>query len=90
MLVINSTNDASNADDPEMFLMNTYPLSPFMFGVEIWHHDLNTGPRYFDMVLQNTYYGYGEPDPILSIVVPLEMCTKDHWAGYPAFQARYD
>jgi hypothetical protein len=32
-----------------------------MFGVEVWHHNLNEGLRYFDVVLMNVFYSYGEP-----------------------------
>ena len=32
-----------------------------MFGVEVWHHDLNIGNRFFDVVLRNNYYINGEP-----------------------------
>ena len=31
-----------------------------MFGVEIWHYNLNSGLRYFDIVLSNTVYDTGD------------------------------
>ncbi len=31
-----------------------------MVGVEVWHHDLNIGKRYFDLVLANTVYATGD------------------------------
>lgn len=30
-----------------------------MLGVEIWHHNLNSGARYFDVVLSNVVYATG-------------------------------
>jgi hypothetical protein len=34
--------------------------SEFMFGVEIWHHNLNEGLRYFDVTLKNKVFATGE------------------------------
>ena len=31
-----------------------------MFGVELWHFDLNTGPRYFDIYAAHAFYDTGE------------------------------
>ena len=30
-----------------------------MMGIEVWHHDLTNGPRYFDVTLQNAFYFLG-------------------------------
>lgn len=56
-----------------------------MFGVEIWKHDLNTGNRFFDVVLQNTFYidGDAQLEDNRTLRIPLEPCTKEHWSGYP-------
>jgi hypothetical protein len=32
-----------------------------MLGVEVWHFDLNSGPRYFDVTLQNSFMTDGTP-----------------------------
>jgi hypothetical protein len=60
-LIITASSSTSNADDPISFNITTLDNGPFMFGVEIWHHNLNEGSRYFDIVLTNTVYSYGEP-----------------------------
>lgn len=61
-----------------------------MLGVQIWHHNLNSNPRYFDVVLKNTFYDYGETNDTNSVVIPLEPCKKQHWVQYPRLQSRYD
>lgn len=60
-VIITSSYSATNADDPSGFNFTTLDKGSFMFGVEVWHHDLNTGKRYFDITLTNTIYSYGEP-----------------------------
>jgi hypothetical protein len=60
-----------------------------MFGVEIWHHNLNEGERYFDINFYHQHYHYGDPTNA-SIQYPLEPCTLDHWKGYPIIQAKFD
>ena len=52
--IITSSAATTNADDPLPLNLTTLGSGPFMFGVEVWHHDLNTGPRLFDIVLTNT------------------------------------
>jgi hypothetical protein len=74
-LHIVSTYSTSNADDPSPYNISTYDGSNFMFGVEVWHHDLNHGNRYFDIVFTNTIYDYGEPLDS-SISYEMEPCTK--------------
>lgn len=49
-----------------------------MVGVEIWHHDLNNGDRYFDMVLTSAEFNTGEPQA-KSIEYDLEPCQLSHW-----------
>lgn len=55
-LIINSYYSTENADDPTLFTLSSIGKGHFMFGVEIWHYDLNQGSRYFDVVLTNTVY----------------------------------
>lgn len=46
-----------------------------MFGVEIWHFNLNDAPtRYFDIVLEHRDYANGDPTEKTEIL-PLEQCT---------------
>ncbi len=56
------------------------PGSKFMIGIEVWKFDLNTGPRYFDVVLSNTQIDLGNYRPREEII--LEPCTTEHWAGF--------
>jgi hypothetical protein len=52
-VVITSVSNNQNAANPTPYLISTSTEDNFMFGVEIWHLDLNTGPRYFDVVLKS-------------------------------------
>jgi hypothetical protein len=54
-VIINSSLSATSADDPTPYTVSTMPGKSFMFGVEIWHFDLNANPRYFDV---NFLYGH--------------------------------
>lgn len=60
MMSINSTTNSLDADDPVPLTISTFgePRN-FMFGVEIWHHNLNTDERIFDIDLINKNYVYG-------------------------------
>ena len=84
-ILITSSLDATVYDDPTPFHLSTYDEGKFMFGVEIWKHDLNVGPRYFDVILRNTYYINGDPmiENNNTRNITLEPCTRQHWAGYP-------
>ena len=57
-----------------------------MMGVEVWHFDLNTGPRYFDVLMRNSYMVNGIPGD-KSIVYTLEACTKDHFRALSNIEA---
>ena len=60
-----------------------------MFGVEVWHHNLNSGLRYFDIVLTNTVYDTGDATNS-STEYMLQPCTKNHWRDYPKAQNNFD
>lgn len=91
MLSITSTTTNQNADDPEPLILSTSGTDrvQFMFGVEIWHHNLNEGDRYFDISLVNQNYRYGEYTD-KSKPYTLEPCTREHWRGYPAIQNKFE
>jgi hypothetical protein len=91
MLSISSSTSTQAVDDPTPITMSTSGETrrKFMFGVEIWHHNLNEGIRYFDINFRNMEFNYGEPNNG-SIEFPLEPCTLDHWKGYPLVQAKFD
>lgn len=58
-VIISSSYSSVNANDPTSYTISTMPGMPFMLGVEIWHHNLNANPRYFDVVLTNVFYNVG-------------------------------
>ena len=61
-----------------------------MFGVELWHFDLNAEKRYFNVKMIHAYLDTGEYNDEKTISVPLEPCKKQHWKQYPAVQQAYD
>jgi hypothetical protein len=44
------TQNVITKTDPSATTINTAPSANFMFGVEIWHHNLSGPVRYFDLV----------------------------------------
>ncbi len=54
-VIITSYSNTLNTIDPTPYTVSTHIEGKFMFGVEIWHHDLNTGPRYFDIQMVNVF-----------------------------------
>jgi len=52
-VLITSTSYSANSADPTPYTISTFPEGDFMFGVEIWHHDLNADVRYFDIQMIN-------------------------------------
>lgn len=77
MMSISSSISNQNADDPLEYSLSTTgdDRREFMFGVEIWHFNLNDGPtRYFDIVLENKDFASGDPTD-QTVVYPLEQCT---------------
>ena len=78
-ILIQSSSDTSQDDEPKpIYLLTTDNASHFMLGVEVWHFDLTSGPRYFDVVLRNSFMVNGVPGNE-SIYYTLEPCTKNHW-----------
>ena len=39
-IIITSGDSAISADDPVPYTISTIPGKPFMFGAELWHHDI--------------------------------------------------
>lgn len=67
--------------------MITSPDNMFMFGVEIWRHNLNAPTRYFDVVakLYTEEAGWATTTDL-----PLVQCTKEHWAKFPSVLKNFD
>jgi hypothetical protein len=53
-----------------------------MLGVEVFQFNLNSGPRYFDVFLRNSFMKLAVVTNE-SIYYKLEPCTKDHWQYLP-------
>lgn len=56
--IISSSSLASHANNPLPFNFTTADRT-FMLGVELWNVDLTSGPRYFDISLDNSLYRFG-------------------------------
>jgi hypothetical protein len=84
MMSILSSTSSSNADDPISLVFDSggEERRHFMIAVEIWHHNLNEGIRYFDIDFINRDFKLGE-ETDASISYAMEPCTYDHWRGYP-------
>ena len=89
-VIINSSLSATSADDPTPYTISTKPGKQFMFGVEIWHHDLSANPRYFDINFLHAQLDSGEYNNQNSVAIPLEACTLEHWSEYPSIQSSFD
>lgn len=91
MMSITSSTSLQVADDPTPLTITTKGPTrrTFMLGVEIWHHNLNEGDRYFDIKFKNMNFFYGE-ETNKSMEYALEPCTLDHWRGYPSIQEKYE
>lgn len=70
-VIITSSLSATNYNNPPLYTISTMPGKMFMFGVEVWYHDLNQPLRYFDVVLTNVHYDSGEWNDNLSRYIPL-------------------
>lgn len=81
------TQNVINKTDPSSTIMNTSPDANFMFGVEIWHHNLSDAVRYFDVVATFT-----SENPITSntTVIDLVECTHEHWSSIPEVTKNFD
>lgn len=76
-IITSSTKDLYQRD-PGSLLLNGPNAAPFMFAVEIWGHDLNTGPRLFDLLVRNIdYQSIVKTD--LTVEILLEPCSPAHW-----------
>ena len=61
MMSILSSTSSSNADDPISLTFDSGgdDKRNFMIAVEIWHHNLNEGIRYFDIIFSKLNEGFG-------------------------------
>jgi hypothetical protein len=75
-VIISSQVSLISADDPIPYTVSTIAGKQFMFGVEIWHHNLNSNvSRFFDVNLVHATYRTGEYDLNETVTIPLEACT---------------
>jgi len=82
-VVITSITDTTQADTPSSLYISTQNnAEKFMLGVEVFQFNLNTGPRYFDVFLRNSFMKLAVVSNE-SIYYNLEPCTKSHWQYLP-------
>ena len=84
---ISTTFNVQKNTDPTLTTLDTSLQKKYMFGVEIWRHDLNSNKRYFDVVgvLYTQDTGWATVTN-----VPLIPCTRQHWAMFPQVEKNYD
>lgn len=69
-------------DDPTEAQLQAAPQHNFMFAVGLTAIDLNANQRYFDITLSNRVtIKNGSSRVKTKVVIPLEPCSLDHWAG---------
>ena len=56
--------------------------SKFMLAVELWGVNMTDTVRYFDVLMIQLSTSSGQREYNYSLI-PLEMCTKEHWAAFP-------
>ena len=82
-VVITSISDTTRADTPSSLYISTENNGEkFMLWVEVFQFNLNSGPRYFDVFLRNSFMKLAVVTNE-SIYYKLEPCTKDHWQYLP-------
>jgi hypothetical protein len=71
-IIITSSASSLSADDPIPYNISTMLGMPFIFGAELWHHNLTTQTeRYFDVRLQQGYYDTGDKNINKTLTIPL-------------------
>ena len=93
-LIITAYQDTTQPHEPQpIYLSTTDNAQNFMIGVEVSGFDLNTGSRYFDVIMRNSFRksfmvdGQEDPD---SVVYDLQPCTLNHWQSLPNISATFD
>ena len=77
---ISYTQNVITRTDPSPTTITTSPDSNFMFGIEIWHQNLSSHVRYFDVILKLYVEHAGNATPV---AIDLVACTREHWASMP-------
>jgi hypothetical protein len=86
--IINFTENSERQSDPALSVITASPENNYMFGVEVWGHNLNSEHRYFDVIFMQIESNYGQN--YTSTQYPLEACTKEHWAMLPEIVSNFD
>jgi hypothetical protein len=84
---ISFTQNVKTRTDPSPITLTTSPDKNFMFGLEVWHHNLSSPVRYFDVSVSLFTGGGGYQVPTQ---VHLVQCTREHWASMPDLLTKFD
>jgi hypothetical protein len=60
-----------------------------MMAVELWGVNMSAPIRYFDVLMIQLSTANGQREYNFSLI-PLETCTREHWAAFPNIAADYD
>lgn len=63
--------------------------SNFMIAVEMWGVNTSAPVRYFDVLMIQLSTANGQREYNYTLI-PLEACTREHWAAFPNIAADYD
>jgi hypothetical protein len=84
---ISYTQNVITRTDPSPTTITTSPDANFMFGIEIWHQNLSSPVRYFDVLLHLDVEHAGISTPV---PVDLVACTREHWASMPDLVGNFE
>jgi hypothetical protein len=84
---ISYTQNVQTNTDPTLTTITASPEDNFMFGIEIWHQNLSSPVRYFDVYMSLFIGGGGSQVPLQ---LNLVQCTKEHWASMPDVVGKFD
>ena len=66
--------------------MTAHPDTMFMFGIEVWRHNLNAEKRFFDIkaMVYTEESGWA-----VTTDIPMVPCTKEHWTAFPDIVSKF-
>jgi hypothetical protein len=79
---INFVQVISKDPTPTFTELNIKKDSKFMIAVELWGVNMSAPTRIFDVLMIQLNTSSGQRDFNYSLI-PLESCTKAHWADFP-------
>jgi hypothetical protein len=79
---INSVQLVTKDSSPTASTLTVGAASNFMIAVELWGVNMSAPVRYFDVLMIQLSTLNGQREYNYSLI-PLETCTRDHWAMFP-------